>query len=105
MSLHIDEKFLNSVAWTLRNFRKKAHYLWNFSCPICGDSKNNKRKARAYIYRNGDILSFKCHNCGCTLPFGELIRKIDENLYDEYIKERFFESRNKEREDTSEKKV
>ena len=91
MSLFVDEKFLNSIGHLLRNFRKKQDYLWNFSCPICGDSKKKKIKARGYVYRSKDHLSFKCHNCGETMPVGELIRHIDSTLYKEYVLESFLE--------------
>ena len=91
MSLFIDEKYLNSIGHLLRNFKKKQDYLWNFSCPLCGDSKKKKIKARGYVYRYRDSLKFKCHNCGETLSFSELIRHIDSSQYKEYIYESYLE--------------
>lgn len=91
MSLFTDEKFLNSVGHLLRNFKKKSDYLWNFSCPICGDSKKKKIKARGYVYRYRNALKFKCHNCGETLPVSELIKHLDAALYKEYVYESYLE--------------
>jgi hypothetical protein len=91
MSLFIDEKFVNSIGHLVRNFRKKQDYLWNFSCPLCGDSRKKKIRARGYLFRYRDALKFKCHNCGETLPLGELLRRIDPTLYKEYVMESYLE--------------
>ena len=37
---------------------------WNFRCPICGDSKKNRRKARGNYYPR--TVSYHCFNEGCT---------------------------------------
>jgi transcription elongation factor Elf1 len=94
MSLLVDLKFVSSISHLLRNFKKKADYLWNFSCPICGDSKKNKLKARAYILRsqkNRDRLAFKCHNCGESFYFDELLKRLDESVYKEYVYDSYLE--------------
>jgi transcription elongation factor Elf1 len=91
MSLFVDEKYLNSIGHQLRNFRKKQDYLWNFSCPLCGDSKKKKIKARGYVFRDRDSLKFKCHNCGESMRIGDFIRHIDPSLYKEYVCESFLE--------------
>ena len=91
MSLYIDEKFINSIAHLLRNFRKKSNHLWNFSCPLCGDSKKNKLKARAYIFRVKDGLVFKCHNCAVVHSLSDLIKTLDATVYKEYVYESYLE--------------
>jgi transcription elongation factor Elf1 len=91
MSLFIDEKFVNSIGHLVRNFKKKQDYLWNFSCPICGDSKTKKTRARGYVYRYRDALRFKCHKCGTTLSLGELLRQIEATIYQEYVVETYLE--------------
>ena len=53
MSLYIDSKFLRLISSRLRNFKQKKDYLWNFSCPFCGDSAKNKTKARGYVFQKG----------------------------------------------------
>jgi hypothetical protein len=91
MSLFVDEKFINNISHQLRNFHKKKNYLWNFSCPVCGDSKKNKLKARAYVFRVKDGLVFKCHNCGEVLSFSDFVKSIDPALYKEYVYESYLE--------------
>jgi len=87
--LHIDMKFASLLGTRLRNFAKKNDYLWNYSCPICGDSTKNPRKARGYIYKFKQDLLVKCHKCGYSTNIGNLIKYIDSNLYDEYVVERY----------------
>jgi transcription elongation factor Elf1 len=87
--LYIDVKFANILGTRLRNFKKKNDYNWNFSCPFCGDSASNKLKARGYIYRTKADLFYKCHNCGKGTNIGNLIKHVDQKLYDEYVLERY----------------
>jgi transcription elongation factor Elf1 len=87
--LYIDAKFANILGSRLRNFKKKNDYLWNYSCPVCGDSTSNKLKARGYIYRMKSDLFVKCHNCGHGTNLGNLIKYVDPKLYDEYVLERY----------------
>ena len=87
--LYIDVKFANILGSRLRNFKQKKDYLWNYSCPVCGDSTKNKLKARGYIYRAKSDLFCKCHNCGHGTNLGNLIKYVDSKLYDEYVLERY----------------
>lgn len=57
----LTNKFMSQLSGRLRNFKQTSDRTYNFSCPFCGDSDKNKRKARGYIY--GDASSFHCHNC------------------------------------------
>lgn len=87
--MFIDLKYVNAIANRLRNFKQKNDYLWNFSCPICGDSSSNKLKARAFIYKSNGDLFVKCHNCGYVNNLGNLIKHIDSYLYKEYVFEKY----------------
>jgi len=87
--LYIDAKYAQILGSRLRNFKQKNDYLWNFSCPVCGDSSKNKLKARGYIYRAKTDLFVKCHNCGYGTNIGNLIKYVDPTLYDEYVLERY----------------
>lgn len=89
--LYIDEKFVQSLAPLLRNFRKKKNHHYNFSCPCCGDSQKNKTKARGYLYPNkGRIgLVYKCHNCGISMSFANLLKRSYPEVYNEYVLERY----------------
>lgn len=87
--LYIDAKYAQLLGSRLRNFKQKNEYLWNYSCPVCGDSSKNKLKARGYIYRAKADLFVKCHNCGHSTNIGNLIKYVDTVLYDEYVLERY----------------
>lgn len=87
--LYIDAKYAQFLGSRLRNFKKVNDYVWNYSCPVCGDSATNKLKARGYIYRKKSDLFVKCHNCGYGSNIGNLIKRVDPSLYDEYVLERY----------------
>jgi hypothetical protein len=46
-------------------------------------------KMRGFIYRKGNELFYKCHNCGTGTTIGNLIKQVDSNLYKEYVLERY----------------
>lgn len=99
MSLLTDIQFASRVGTFVRNFKQKGDYLWNFSCPICGDSKKRKGKARGYIYRDGEKLKFKCHNCEDSdnvMTFGWFLKTLNLDFYKEYVVARALE-KNKNR--------
>lgn len=87
--LHIDITFTNRLSPYVRNFKQKSDYLWNFSCPYCGDSKKKTTKARGYVYRQKIGLFYRCHKCGMSTNLGNLIQHVDSNLYKEYVIERY----------------
>ena len=89
MSLSIESKYIRLISSRLRNFKQKKDYLWNFSCPICGDSKKNLSKARGYVFQKGTNLFFNCHNCGVGTNLGNLIKQVDPSLHKEYVLERY----------------
>ena len=91
MSIHIDLKYTNLLSHRFEKFARKDNYLFNVRCPLCGDSKKNKSKMRGYIYRKGNNLFYKCHNCNAGTSLGNLIKFIDANIYKEYILERYKE--------------
>ena len=89
MSIHIDLKYTNLLSHRFEKFARKDNYLFNVRCPLCGDSKKNKSKMRGYIYRKGNSLFYKCHNCNAGTNLGNLIKSIDANLHKEYVLERY----------------
>lgn len=93
--LYIDAKYASILGTQLRNFRQVKPYNWNFSCPVCGDSATNKTKARGYILNFKGGLTYKCHNCGLSCNFGNLLKRVDSRLYDEYVLERYKENASK----------
>lgn len=90
MSLFTDIKYVGMISPRLERFKRKSEYLWNFRCPICGDSAKNKFKARGYIYRKKDDLFFACHNNPeDNSSLGNLIKRLDAHLYKQYIMEKY----------------
>lgn len=93
--LYIDAKYASILGSQLRNFRTVKPYLWNFSCPVCGDSSTKKTKARGYLFQMKTELVYKCHNCGLSCNFGNLLKRVNSSLYDEYVLERYKENASK----------
>ena len=87
----IDAKYITLVSSRLQKFKKVKPDLYNFRCPICGDSQKNKNKARGYMYVVKNNTNFKCHNCGASLSFNNFLKKIDTTLYKQYTLEKFKE--------------
>ena len=87
----IDSKYIGLVSSRLDRFKKVKANLYNFRCPICGDSQKHKNKARGYIYQVKTNTNFKCHNCGASLSFNNFLKQIDSTLHKQYIMEKFKE--------------
>tara|TARA_B100000497_G_C7626966_1_gene376758 strand:+ start:241 stop:1242 length:1002 start_codon:yes stop_codon:yes gene_type:complete len=87
--LMTDLDYIHSCSHKLRNFKKKKDYLYNFSCPVCGDSQKKKTKARGYLYRVKDMMLYRCHNCGLSTTFGKLLERVDADLYKRYVLARY----------------
>ena len=89
MSVFIDRSYLLQISPRLQRFTKKKDDLYNFRCPLCGDSQKNKMKSRGYIYRKKNDYFYMCHNCGVSISFYNFLKNVDENLLKEYSLERF----------------
>jgi len=89
MSIPIETKYLRLISSRLRNFKQKNDYLWNFSCPFCGDSQKNKTKARGYIFKKGNGLYYRCHNCGIGTNVANLVKHVDPALHGELTLENY----------------
>ncbi len=89
--LYVDTKYVNMLSSRVRNFKKTNEYTWNFSCPFCGDSKTNTRKARGYVHKKNTSLYYKCHNCGVGTTLGKLIENVDPLLYKQFVLENYKE--------------
>ena len=87
----IDSKYVGLISSRLQKFKKVKNDLYNFRCPICGDSQKNKNKMRGYIYVVKNNTNFKCHNCGASLSLNNLIKKLDTTLHKQYTLEKFKE--------------
>lgn len=89
MSMWIDQKFIGALSPKLDKFARKGDYLYNFRCPICGDSQTNRNKARGYVFAGKGGLYYKCHNCAASMSLGNLIKQVDPALYREYSLDRY----------------
>ena len=87
----VDSKYIGLVSSRLQKFKKVKTDLYNFRCPMCGDSQKNKNKARGYLYRVKNNTNFKCHNCGSSLSFNNFLKEIDTTLHKQYTLEKFKE--------------
>ena len=86
---YIDVKYINLISSRLSKFKKVKPHLYNFRCPLCGDSQKNKNKARGYLYRIKNNTNFKCHNCGINISFNNFLKDIDTSIHKEYMFEKF----------------
>lgn len=91
MSVYLDQKFLSLVSNRLPLFKRKSDKLYNCRCVLCGDSTKNRHKARGYFFEYKTDLRYKCHNCDASLTFGNFLKTIDTNLYNQYSLEKFSE--------------
>ncbi len=87
----IDSKYVGLISSRLQKFKKVKPDLYNFRCPICGDSQKNKNKCRGYMYVMKNNTNFKCHNCGASLSLNNFIKKLDTTLHKQYTLEKFKE--------------
>ena len=87
----VDSKFIGLVSSRLQKFKRVKADLYNFRCPICGDSQKNKNKTRGYLYPVKNNTNFKCHNCGASLSFNNFLKQIDPTLHKQYTLEKFKE--------------
>ena len=87
----VDSKYIGLVSSRLEKFKRVKSNLYNFRCPICGDSQRNKNKARGYFYQVKNNTNFKCHNCSASLSFNNFLKEIDINLHKQYTLEKFKE--------------
>jgi len=85
----VDSKFIGLVSSRLQKFKKVKPDLYNFRCPICGDSKKNKSKTRGYLYGVKADVNFRCHNCGSSMTFSNFLKKLDPVIHKQYVFERF----------------
>ncbi len=87
----IDSKYIGLVSSRLQKFKRVKADLYNFRCPICGDSQKHKNKARGYFYQVKTNTNYKCHNCGVSLSLNNFIKQIDPTLHKQYTMEKFKE--------------
>jgi len=91
MSLWVDHKYMGLLSSHLQLFKRKTKDLYNFRCPVCGDSQKNKFKARGYLMAKRDKLVFYCHNCGASKSMYDFVQHLDPELHKQYVMETYEE--------------
>jgi transcription elongation factor Elf1 len=89
----VDVKYINLISSRFQKFKKVKNNLYNFRCPLCGDSQKNKSKARGYLYQVKNNTNYKCHNCGVNISFNNFLKEIDVTIHKQYIFEKFKEGK------------
>jgi len=89
-------KYISIISVKLEKYKRKGPYLFNFRCPLCGDSDSNRNKARAYIYEKQGKTLFHCHNCNATMSAPNFIKMVDQNIYNEYLMEKLKDNKSPE---------
>lgn len=87
--LFVDRKYLLLISNSLRNFKERRANLFNCSCVFCGDSANDPKKARLYIYEHKNRLAVKCWNCGISTNLSKLLKQVNSDVYRQYCFEKF----------------
>ena len=85
----VDSKYIGLVSSRLQKFKRVKADLYNFRCPICGDSQKHKNKARGYFYSVRADINFRCHNCGASMTFSNFLKQIDPTVHKQYVFEKF----------------
>jgi len=85
----VDKKYIGLISSRLQKFSQKKSDLYNFRCPLCGDSQKRKNVARGYIYAVKTNTNFKCHNCGASMSFSNFLKDFDVTLHKQFAMEKF----------------
>lgn len=79
----IQYKYISLIGSELEGFKEVRHDVFNFRCPICGDSYDNKFKKRGYLLSKNGEFYFYCHNCNTSLQFKKFLQTVNVSLYNE----------------------
>jgi predicted RNA-binding Zn-ribbon protein involved in translation (DUF1610 family) len=93
----LDQKYINLLSGQLEKFKRKSQYVYNFRCPICGDSQLSSSKARGNIYNKKGTNRYHCFNCGVDTSFDRFLKQVNPTLHAEYILEKLSDSISPER--------
>jgi transcription elongation factor Elf1 len=92
----VDIQYAQMLSGRLDNWRIKhtSPYRINFRCPICGDSKKKRSLARGWLLERDNVLVFYCHNCHASQGFSYFLKGQDQQLYNDYVAEKFVKKAN-----------
>ena len=99
MSISVDSTYIGMMGNRLELFRSLGgvNKLYNFRCPICGDSSKNAFKRRAYFYVNDsqEGYNFRCHNCEASHSLYRFIELKFPDYLKQYKMDSFIHGGNK----------
>ena len=85
----LEQKYIGLISNRLDRFKRVKAQHYNFRCPVYGDSRKNKYKARGWIFPKDDGgYLYHCHNCSITLGIDKLLEFVDPIIYQEFIREK-----------------
>ena len=95
-SMYLDEVFLRQVSSKLDKFKQTSPHHFNARCPICGDSRRSKSKARWHVFPHSQkgFLVCKCFNCGYSNSFSNFLKEFDIESHKRYLMEKYREANN-----------
>jgi len=83
----LERKYIFLLSSKLPRFKAKSKSIFNFRCVFCEDSAKKTTKARGYLYPKKGSYRYHCHNCLTSLYFKNFLKKFDNSLYYQYLKE------------------
>lgn len=68
---------------------KESPYLAICRCIVCGDSQKSKTKTRFTFYEKNGEVNVYCHNCAYSTTLLVFLKSHFEQIYNEYVFEKF----------------
>ena len=88
----IDKKYIGLISNRVQRFKSTGKNIYNLRCPICGDSKTNKLKARGFIVEKPLVGTiYYCHNCHISISLANFLKHVDAQMADEYKRDKFLD--------------
>ena len=84
----LEYKFVQLVGEHLEGFKKVRENVYNFRCPICGDSIHKSSKKRGYFLKKEGHFIFYCHNCGASMSLKNFLYETNPELYKQFQREK-----------------
>lgn len=84
----LEYRYVQLAGERLEGFKKLRENVYNFRCPICGDSVQKNSKKRGYFLKKKGEFIFYCHNCGASMSLKNFLYHTDNALFQQYQRER-----------------
>ncbi len=88
----LDQKYITQLSGRLDRFKHKGRGVFICRCPICGDSKTDKKKTRFYFFAKDGRYNVFCHNCSYSHKFFTFLKEYDLEMFRDYSMELFQET-------------